>query len=250
MSRPSYFDLVPAQDRQDNATTIGNPDLKAPQSTNIDLRYEMYPSTLDQLGVGLFSKVIIDPIEDQFTTGGVYTTQKGNGNPAKVYGLEFVLAHRFGNVGLTANYTYAYSEATSTKYVVTVDEWGDRIVSTYLQTHPLQSQSGHVGNLILSYENSDWGLGGTISYNYTGRRLYSVSHDDGLDVYQRGAGDIDIALEQKLFPGFKITLKGANLLGSITELDVPPGERTKHDAFVIQREANVLRFTMGVSFKL
>jgi len=42
--RPSYFDLVPAQDRNDIQSTTGNPYLHPAHAFNVDTRYEYYPN--------------------------------------------------------------------------------------------------------------------------------------------------------------------------------------------------------------
>ena len=116
LSRPSYFDLVPAVDRADESQSQGNPNLRPARATNIDLRYEYYPDASDAFSAGVYYKKIIDPIEDQFQSVGVLVvTTKGNGDPATVYGFESVISKHFGGLGISANYSYVFSQITSTK---------------------------------------------------------------------------------------------------------------------------------------
>ena len=49
LSRPSYFDLVPAVDRSDESQSQGNPNLRPATATNIDLRYEVLSQSIRSL---------------------------------------------------------------------------------------------------------------------------------------------------------------------------------------------------------
>ncbi len=253
MSRPSYFDLVPAYDRSDNSQSQGNPNLRPAHSTNLDIRYEFYPNPSDMYSLGFYYKHITDPIEDRFgSVGVIFVTTKGNGNPAEVYGFEAVLAKRFGGFGVSANYSYVFSEITNTKLVPVLDAFGDPTipVPTHEQKRPLQSQSPHIVNITFSYLNEEWGTGANISYNYTGRRLLAVGLIDGYDTYENAAGELDLSVDQSLFANFKLSLKFINLLNSSVETEVSSGEFIKHDPIIIQRDRTRLRGSIGISYKL
>ena len=250
MSRPSYFDLVPAVDRSDESETTGNPNLRPATSVNIDLRYEYYPNSLDVYSLGFYSKKIEDPIEEQFqSVGVVLVTSKVNGDPATVYGTEAVLSKHFGGLGITANYSYVFSQITSTKQVTTEDINGDLIQSFYLEKRPLESQSPQIANVILSYEDKECGTDANLSYNYTGRRLIAVAQLDGFDTYEEGVGQFDFAAEQLLFSNFKINVKLINLFNTPDITDIPSGDYLKHNTIVIIRDFNKLRGSIGVSYK-
>ena len=254
MSRPSYFDLVPASDRSDNSQSQGNPDLRPAHSTNFDLRYEYYPNARDVYSLGMYYKRITDPIEDQFgSVGVVFVTTKGNGNPADVYGLEAVVSRQFGDFGIAANYSYVISEITNTKLVPTLDAHRNPITSpvpSYQQKRPLQSQSPQIANLTVSYRNDEWGTDANMSYNYTGRRLVAAAQLDGYDTYQDGVGEVDCSVEQELFANLKIELKLINLLNAPVVTEIPAGIYLVHTPLVIERDYNSLRGSLGVSFKL
>ncbi len=252
MSRPSYFDLVPASDRSDNSQTQGNPDLLPAHSVNLDLRYEIYPNPFDLYSLGFYYKHITDPIEDQFgSVGVIFVTTKGNGSPADVYGFEAVVARRFGPFGISANYSYVFSEITNMKLVPVLDAYGDPTipVPTYQQKRPLQSQSPHIVNVSLTYLNEDWGTGANLSYNYTGRRLLAVGLIDGYDTYQNGVGELDLSVDQNLFANLKLSLKLINLLNASVVTEVAPGQFIKHNPIVIQHDYTMLRGSLGISYK-
>ena len=250
MSRPSYFDLVPAVERSDVTQTQGNPNLRPAQATNLDLRYEYYPNQLDLISLGLYAKKIIGPIQDQYSIGTISTRSKGNGDPAIVYGIEAVVVKRIGDFGITANYTYVYSSVTSWKQAQKLDPYGDPANFYFQQTRPLQSQSPQIFNATLSFLHANWGTDLNLTYNYTGRRLDVVSQTDGYDTYQDAIGNLDFSGEQSLFFGIKLTVKLINILNSEAVREVVSGDYVKHDPIVIERDINKFRGTIGLSYKL
>ena len=251
LSRPSYFDLVPAVDRADESESQGNPNLRPARATNIDLRYEYYPDASDAFSAGVYYKKIIDPIEDQFQSVGVLVvTTKGNGDPATVYGFESVISKHFGGLGISANYSYVFSQITSTKQVSTEDVYGDLIQSYYQQKRPLQSQSPQIINAALSYASEAWGTFGNLSYNYTGRSLLAVSRLDGYDTYQDGVGELDFSADQQLFSNLKLSVKLINLTNSKAVTEVASGQYIQHAPIVIERDLNKMRGTIGISYRL
>ncbi len=249
LSRPSYFDLVPAKDQQDESETDGNSLLRCAHSTNIDLRYEYIPSIADQISFGIYAKKITGPIENQFTSSGVvFVTSKINGNPADVYGIEVAGVKHIGDFGFSANYTYVYSSITEKILVPTLDENGSPIipVPSFIRKRPLQDQSPSVANAAISYQNKQLGTGMQLSYNYTGKRLIAVSPIDGWDTYEDGVGEWDGSIDQQIFPGLKLSVKLINLLNSQDVIEVPSGDQTKHPSLVVER--NFIKFRGSVGF--
>ena len=250
MSRPSYFDLVPAVERSDESSSQGNPNLRPARSTNVDLRYEYYPDPTDVISAGAYYKKITDPIEDQFqSVGVVLSTTKGNGAPATVYGFEAVVTKHLGGFGFSANYSYVVSRISSTKQVTTIDINGDPQQSYYVETRPLQSQSPQIANIIVSYNNDIWGTGANLSYNYTGRRLFAVAYLDGYDTYQDGVGEVDFSGEQRLFPSLTLNVKLINLTNASAITEVASGNYVQHPPIVIERDLNRMRVVVGMSYK-
>jgi len=251
LSRPSYFDLVPAVDRADESQSQGNPNLRPARATNIDLRYEYYPNSSDVYSAGVYYKRITDPIEDQFQSVGVLlVTSKGNGDPATVYGFEGVIAKHFGGLGISANYTYVFSEITSTKQVTAEDINGDLVQSYYQQKRPLESQSPQIVNLSLSYLSQPWGTSVNLSYNYTGKSLIAVGRLDGYDTYQEGVGELDFSADQQLFSSLRLSVKLINLMNSKAVTEVASGQYVQHAPIIIERDLNKMRGTIGISYRL
>ncbi len=250
MSRPSYFDLVPAVDRSDESSSTGNPGLRPAVSTNVDLRYEYYPTSSDVYSAGVYYKRIMDPIEDQFSSASiVLNTSKINGPPATVYGFEAVATEHLDNFGVTANYTYVISKITTVKQVTIEDiNSGDLTQLYYTETVPLESQSPQIVNVILSYDNLSWGTKLELAYNYTGKRLHAVAQLDGYDTYEEGVGQLDFSGEQTLFFNLKLYVKLTNLTNAQDVLEIESGEYLRHAPIVIERDLNKIAGSAGISY--
>ncbi|HUI30941.1 MAG TPA: TonB-dependent receptor [Candidatus Acidoferrales bacterium] len=250
MSRPSYFDLVPAVDRSDESSSTGNPGLRPAVSTNVDLRYEYYPNSTDVFSAGVYYKRIKDPIEDEFNSiGVVLNTTKINGDPATVYGFEGVISKHIGNFGATVNYAYVISKISSIKQVTVEDiNSGDLTQLYYKETTPLPSQSPQVVNVILSYDNPNWGTKLELAYNYTGKRLRAVAQLDGYDTYEEGVGQLDFSGEQTLLFNLKLNLKLTNLTNAQDITEIETGEYLKHVPIVVERDLNKMGGSVGISY--
>jgi len=253
MSRPSYFDLVPASERSDASQTQGNPNLRPAHSVNLDIGYSYYPNPEDMYSLGLYYKRITDPIEDQFSSVGVvFVTSKANGDPATVYGLEAGLIHHFGDFGINANYSYVFSEITNIKLVPHLDQFGDPVlpVPRVVQKRPLQAQSPQIANVSLTYRNPGWGTDMNLAYNYTGKRLVAVGQIDGYDTYENGVGELDFSADQHIVANVTLNLKMINLLNSTVTTEVVSGDYIKHPPIKILETFNKFRGSLGVNIRL
>ncbi|WP_238982414.1 TonB-dependent receptor domain-containing protein, partial [Acinetobacter baumannii] len=96
LSRPSFGDVSPRVriNRGDNEVSIGNPDLNAYRSQNLDLSFENYIGSTGLISLGVFHKSIDDYIVQTLNTNdaqfpGFQVTRAINGDTAKVRGAEF-----------------------------------------------------------------------------------------------------------------------------------------------------------------
>jgi hypothetical protein len=124
-------------------------------------------------------------------------------------------------------------------------------VQSYVQqVRPLQSQSPQIANVILSYENKDWGVETNLSYNYTGRRLLAVSRLDGYDTYEDSVGEYDFSADKKLLENFNLSIKLINIFNSPAVTEVASGAYVKHAPIIILRDSNKMRASIGIAYKL
>lgn len=259
ISRPGYFELVPASFPGEYFTESGNFNLKHTIADNIDLRYEFFPSGSEQLLIGAFYKNIVNPIEYGFTQFGnatyVYTPM--NFGDAKNFGLELVFSKFFKNWGVSGNYTYTHSSITTSKRVYGRDASGGIVNSSANQTRPLQGQSDHIANFSLIYKNGNKGMDAQLSWVYTGQRINIVSPYQGLDYWQRGTSQLDFSAEKALSKSkFSVFVKVTNLLNNpiVVELLktnnlIGYPDQDQADKITVQKDVLQQGYLFGIRYK-
>jgi hypothetical protein len=259
ISRPGYFELVPASFPGEYFNESGNYNLKHTQADNIDFRYEKFPRGNEQFLIGAFFKNIKNPIEYGFTQFGnaTYVYTPLNFGNAKNYGAELVFTKYFKNWGVSGNYTYTHSRITTSKRIYGRDENGNIVNSTGSQTRPLQGQSDHIANASLIYKNPKAGFDAQLSWVYTGKRINIVSPYKDLDYWQRGTSQVDFSAEKKFGKShFSAFAKLTNLLNNpiVVEVLKPNNsqnlpEQTRTDRILVQKDIFQQSFLFGIRYK-
>ncbi len=259
ISRPGYFEIVPAIFPGDYFDEVGNYNLKHTVADNIDLRYELFPKGNEQLLIGGFFKNIQNPIEYGFTQFGnaTYVYTPLNFGTATNFGAEIVAAKYFSNWGVSGNYTYTNSSITTTKRVYGRDAAGSIVNTEGSQTRPLQGQSDHIGNLSLIYKNPKIGLDAQLAWVYTGKRINIVSPYKDLDYWQRGTSQVDFSAEKRFgSKHFSVFAKLTNLLNNpiIVEILKPNTlsglpEQTRTDRILVQKDVFNQTYLLGIRYK-
>lgn len=212
-SLPSYFDLAPYRivNRGDEEIAQGNPDINPTRSMNLDLMVEYYFSSLGLISGGVFYKDIEDFrylrlfIQDSGQFQGFETEQAVNGDEAEVVGVEVNLQQQLtflpgfaSGLGIFANYTYSWSEATV--FGETEDD---------IRIGPLPGQSESVGNVALSYQKG--GFTGRVSVNYNGAYITALREDAQSDRYYDERYQLDITATQDITSNMSVYLELMNL---------------------------------------
>ena len=259
ISRPGYFEIVPATFPGEYFNESGNYNLKHTVADNIDIRYEMFPKGSEQLLIGAFFKNIHNPIEYGFAQFGnaTYVYTPLNFGTATNFGAEIVFTKYFKNFGISGNYTYTNSNITTTKRVYGRDQSGNIINSSGSQTRPLQGQSDHIGNVSLIYKNANKGLDAQLSWVYTGQRINIVSPYLGLDYWQRGTSQLDFSAEKKFGnTHFSVFAKLTNLLNNpiIVEVLKPNTSQNLPDQsdpnrITVQKDVLQQSYLFGIRYK-
>ncbi len=215
ISRPNYYELVPATLLSNSTPTAesGNPDLKHSIADNFDIRYELFPGQEEQLFIGGFYKKIKDPIEYGYQ--GIESFKPLNYGTATVYGGEIVYSKYYGNIGITGNYTYIYSEISSPKFYT---DFAAQTTVTRLQKRPLQGQTNSTINVSLLYKNDKRKIFAQLAYEYIGKTLARVYPIYNYDYYQSPQSFLALSAEKQLRnPHFTAFGKFNNLLNTPTE---------------------------------
>lgn len=226
ISRQGYFEVIPYNFyEEDQFREAGNPDLKHAYAYNLDVRYEFFPSALDQFMVGSFLKRIDNPIETAVVrredlANRLFLTPQNFGTATNM-GFEVDFIRYFNLLGVRGNYTYTHSEITSDKIVQFRDANGSLSSRIEPQSRPLQGQSAHLGNLSLLFKNQRSGTDAQIAIVYTGRRIAYISAYKDNDQWQRAFVQLDFSFDQRIAPGLIGYLKINNILNSPFELEIP-----------------------------
>jgi hypothetical protein len=222
INRPGFFEIVPYRIVNEEYQERGNADLKRAVADNIDLRYELFPRASEQFMVGVFYKMIKDPIEytlqrDAIRGQDIYYSPGNFGN-AKNYGLEIDYIKYVKQFGIKANYTYTHSRITTPKSKRIRNESGDLETINVQQTRPLYGQSAHVANLSVLYKNQENGIDAQLAGGYTGDRINTVSQFLDNDLWQKGFIQMDASVEKTFRNGLGVFLKANNLLDTPMEV--------------------------------
>jgi TonB-dependent receptor len=200
LSRPDPYDLVPYStvDQSTNPYTIsmGNPKLEAEHANDFDVLYEHYLKPYGVIQGGFFYKQLIDPIyytTSLDTSSPLCPTSQGtcptstviNGSNAHVGGIELAYLQNFSflpsilsGLGMTANYTYTYSQAHG--------------LPGRTDTPALQRQAPNSFNIGPSYDRGRLSL--HLGMSYDGAMIYQYQYTTATDSAALGvkgpAGDI------------------------------------------------------------
>ncbi|MBD3748899.1 MAG: TonB-dependent receptor [Sphingobacteriales bacterium] len=266
ISRPAYADIIPFADASTSEyyTLNGNPNLKHTQVDNLDLRYEVYSSGLDEFMIGGFYKYLQNPIEfalKQTSTSGQELRPDNFGN-ATNYGAEIVFTKYLGQWGVSGNYTYTHSNISSDKGLYYRDPNSGNLTTIYVQQdRPLQGQSAHIANFSLLYKNVKNGIDAQIAAVYTGERIAQLSLYRNLDYWQKASTVLDFSAEKSLGSHLKIYAKANNLLNTPFEVIIKqPNQFTSgklalpaqnnSNYILTQRDLYQPSYLLGLRYKL
>ena len=176
----AYYDFVR------NAQLLGNHNLEKSDIYNLDLKYEFYPKSGENISVALFSKNFIKPIEQIVADGSVPSNlllSFTNPKSAIIYGIEFEIRKK-------------------------VNDWLDFYTNTALTNsevkvnnikRQLQGQSKYVINSGLNFHKEKNTL--NISYNRVGDRISAVGFQGYSDIFENSRNIIDLVYLRKINKG-------------------------------------------------
>ncbi|MCX7909884.1 MAG: carboxypeptidase-like regulatory domain-containing protein [Ignavibacteria bacterium] len=181
LARPSFREFAPFAfyDYYELSLVQGNPNLKRANITNLDLRYEYFPTHNELYSVGVFYKSFENAIEETiFPQQSELTRTFANANGlAKNLGVEFELRKGLGfiwsgleNFSLVTNFALISSS-------IEINQGGKGTEDR----RPMWGQSPYTFNLGLFYQNQNSGTLVSITYNTYGKRIVQVSQ---VGVYQ------------------------------------------------------------------
>ena len=176
----AYYDFVR------NAQLLGNSKLEKSDIYNLDLKWEFYPKTGENVSISLFGKNFVKPIEQIVADGSVpsnllltYT----NPNKAILYGFELEFRKKI------TEWFDVYTNASVMNSEVNVN--GIK--------RQLQGQSNYVLNGGINFKNENNVF--SLTYNRVGDRISAVGFQGYPDIFENSRDVLDITVLHKLKKG-------------------------------------------------
>ena len=187
----AYYDFIR------NAQLLGNPNLEKSDIYNVDLKWELYPKSGENISISLFGKNFIKPIEQIVVDGSVpsnllltYT----NSNNALLYGIELEFRKELNE------WINVYTNASIMNSEINVN--GIK--------RQLQGQSNYVLNGGVNFKKKNNIL--NITYNRVGDRISSVGFQGYPNIFENSRDVLDITILHKLKMG-EIKLSAGDIFG-------------------------------------
>lgn len=218
VNRPEFRELSPSvyYDFDLASNVQGNTELKNCYVDNIDLRYELYPSSGETISVALFGKFFDKPIEWTYTVAGgtdlVYSYK--NAKSATSYGMEVDVRKNLGFIGLH-DFDLSLNGAlikSSVKFEKGAKE----------EDRPMQGQSPYLVNAGVFYKCKPLQLDVAVLYNIIGKRIIGVGRSEGTTgsdenarvphSYEMPRNVIDLSVAKRFGKRFELKLSVRDLL--------------------------------------
>lgn len=198
----------------------GNPNLKPAYIDNIDLRYELYPSSGEIVSLAVFYKRFKNPIEWTYIdAGGSYTYTFENAQSADNYGVELDVKKQLDFIGLP-NFSLSFN-GSLIKSKVKFDE------ESLEHDRPMQGQSPFLVNMGVFYRNSKYDLDVNLLYNIIGKRIVGIGrvetsngstiNNDIPDMYEMSRNVIDLSASKRFGKSFELSAGIKDILAQSVE---------------------------------
>lgn len=222
LARPTFRELSPVaqQESLGGAIFIGNPNLRAAEVNNYDLRFDYRPREGSFFSFSVFRKDIKDPIEfvqrGATNLGGFDTAI--NFDKGRIDGVEFearqdlgVLSDKMRGLSIGANATFLNSEVQLPESEIALLA----TVNAPIEKRNASNAPERLVNLNLTYNNEDLGTRLGLFYTLTGDTLIvgPGNVDGGFSpaVYAAEFGNLNFTASQKLGKYFNLKFSAKNL---------------------------------------
>jgi TonB-dependent receptor len=249
LARPNYYDLVPYEIviPEDNEIEVGNPELKATTSLNLDLMFEKYLKSIGIISGGVYYKGIKDFIvqvvkRDFQYKDNVYDKffQPVNAGDADIIGAEIAwqqhadfLPGAWKGIGWYLNYTYNYSKV---KNFNIEDREGEDL--------PLPGTPQNMFNASLFYEYAGFQFRASYNFATAFRDVDGIGESEFYDRWYDKVNYLDINASYTIKKQWTIFVDLNNITNQPLRYYQGVVDRT------MQSEYYNMRLTAGVKFDL
>jgi len=217
LSRPDFRELSPAAftNPLTGREVVGNANLKIANIRNYDFRWEWYFGFGDYMSLGLFYKEFENPIESVVQPSAEARQTFTNAEAGENAGVELELSKRLDFLGDRWEDFYVQTNISFIDSEVTIAEKDRGILTS--TSRALQGQSDWLFNAQIGYEPFS-GTTATILYHYFGERISEVGVEGAPDLIEQPFGELNTVFMYEFNDGWRMTLKGKNLLDEKSEV--------------------------------
>ena len=230
---------------------VGNPYLYESDDYNLDLKWEMFPTSDELISFTAFGKYILNPMNEvTIASSSNDISYINTGDFGYVAGAEVEYRKQLFNIddnkkltaGINASYLYSNQELNSEK----VAEETDYQVDFTNSKSQFTGASDLLLNADISYltqwSNNDKSLNTTVAYSYFSDRINAIGTNGRGDLVDKGFGSLDFIAKTKLNKNLGLDFVLKNILD-------PTINRVQENA---SGDVNVLSYKkgLGASFKL
>ncbi|AXT62257.1 TonB-dependent receptor [Aquimarina sp. AD10] len=267
---PQYKERAPFLFQEVNQDYFGNENLDLSTNYNVDLKWESFPKSNEIISVGVFGKLIENPINAiTIQSASNDITWANTGDQATAFGAELevrkvLFEHEADQVdvslknsltaGINAAYMITNQELDGQKVL---DEAGLSFIPTYTDTG-ISGASDLVANADLSYYkdfSKDKNIQLTLAANYFSDRIFAIGNFGKGNIIEKGVPTVDFVAKTQLTENITIGLSAKNLFNpSIERFQEAVDGDTNDDPTLNlnfqQREITILSYKKGYDVKL
>lgn len=261
VARPDAREFAPFQffDYSLFLSVEGNPNLQRSKITNLDLRYEYYPSAGQLVSVSGFGKYFENPIERKMeSSGSTRIMRYVNAPSAYTYGMELeyrvnlatfykLFRKKTAEQGFFHGF-YLFGNLALIKSQVNMQDFAGS------SNRPMQGQSPYIVNAGVQYNDVKYKFGVSLSYNRIGQRIVNVGYEDYPSFWEAPRNVIDFQISKTFFED-KLELKFnardilANNITWYQNTDAKTGFDADVDQTILRiKPGSVYSFSVGFKF--
>ncbi|HEY4628056.1 MAG TPA: outer membrane beta-barrel protein [Flavobacterium sp.] len=257
ITRPVAMELLPINYiNADGTSESGNPNLKDSENYNADFKYELFPDNKELFAVGVFGKVINNPIERVFkptaNSGGQITTFK-NSEQAVIFGAEIEMLFQLSRINESlSNFSLGFNTSLmSTDVKVDPTKQGNELENG--TNRKLQGASNWLINSDLKYDfvlRKDWKNSMTLVYNVYGDRIFAVG-SSGIDhIYEKSFSKLDFIWTNSISKNLELKFAVDNILNPSyrKELGTESTLKITEDSLVLKEFKKGVGFSVNIGY--
>lgn len=243
---PQFVETADFLNTFSNYSTQGNKDLVPMQNTNVDVKWELFPTNGELISLGVFYKNLKNPIARSVTGTNVMTYFNVGGH-ATVAGAEMEIKKNLLKT-LGTHGENVLSAGANISYLYTNQQLENTAGLFTKRESALQGASPLLVNADVSYllNGADWNMTSTVVLNYFSDRIYAIGTQSFKDVIEKGVPTLDFVANANIRKKWGLELKARNLLNPNIRLQ---RESNANEHIVLESFKRGMDLSLGLSYK-